>query len=99
MTLVPVTTREDAINAYNENKSYDAGGGDIDKCEAFIDACRFLLQTPLRETSKDNESLGLDPRIVKEMLDEAVAWRRVTRGTLAASRNDIRYADLNNFRY
>lgn len=90
----PITTRDAAIRAYRENKLYFARGGSYTQCEEFMDACLFLLETPVTRSEENGEALDIQVSIVQTNYEVARRWYDLNYARLASNRPKQTYAEF-----
>lgn len=97
--FVPVTNRTDAIAAYYASKSWDRGGGDLELCDQYIDAVRFLLgPAVVRSRGTGSDEVEFDISGLKDGLKKAEQWRDAYLARNATGSSALRFADLSYFR-
>lgn len=92
------TTVEELIDIYQENAGYREANSET-QAVAFIHACRALLLRLPEQTKAGGGETRFSPKLIKQELDAAVAWRELVSETAPTSvRSVAKYFDASNFR-
>jgi hypothetical protein len=99
MALSSTSTLEDAVAQYRTNMTYDLQNS-VAMCKAFIEACRFLLESRPNQVAQGTDSISIDPGAIQRQHDQAMAWWRAndTSSAPKARKSHVRYADFRGFR-
>ena len=92
-TLDSSSTLDQVQAAYDDNASYYEDN-DITKCRQFITACRFLLRRIPKSSKHGEQSIDLNPELIRQELIDAQNWLKGKEGRNAG----VKHLDLRGFR-
>ena len=90
------STFDQLLTEYHDNRDYDVEDS-VAKAKAFIKACRGMLPYLGRHRNKDNAESQLSPQVIRQQLDDALAWWQANKNK-SVDGGGVKHLDLSNFR-
>ncbi len=101
MALTSSSTLSEVQAQYEDNASYDLNAS-VAECKLFIQAARILIRRTIDESAHGSTRMRESVSRLENELKKAEAWLAANGGgadgTLSASRDNVRYFSLENFR-